>query len=98
MDPCPHMGRGFEAAGWQRSLGWSGYGLGVAEVGQLCFCQLFKTRMLTSFQNKTKHNSSTLWMGYNKMVLLKKNQTALLLHTKAQFFVPLWSGGPEVQG
>lgn len=36
-------------------------------MGQRCLCQLFKTRMLTSFQNKT--NSSTLWMGCNKMVL-----------------------------
>ena len=50
MGPHPHMGRGFEAAG----SNWSGHVLGVAEVGQPCLCQLFKTGMLTSFQNKTQ--------------------------------------------
>lgn len=33
-------------------LGLKEHGLGVVEVGQLCLCQLIKTGMLTSFQNK----------------------------------------------
>lgn len=50
--PRPHMGRGFEAADWQ--LGWwieRAWNGGV-KVGQFCLCQLIKSGMLTSFQNK----------------------------------------------